>query len=508
MNPPNRQSDTHTHTPAQRPDHCSWALLAVFIAVSLLLGNAPSFALLVGDDGLIEPVIVQIKDSLRTSLDLDSQLAALAALEKENGLSEVEWYAGPKLLVKLSFPKEVTDDEALKAISALQESEAVEKVVVQSAANLEFKSADFARSWKPDEAIPDAARRGFDAERLKRPQVTYDEKTELPLHVANQIIVRWKDEYVWNDGHRALEQQFASFNSEAECTVVEEQRYTEHDLTQVLEFDAVSYSVLNQLLMYQANEMVDYVQPNYLYETQSTFPNDTKYSLQWSLPKIGAPEAWDIQKGSSSNPVVVAILDTGANVANTNGHVAHPDLSPNTWSDQNNGGAHNFTTTPYSTDVYDYTGSGHGSNVASIIGARGNNNLGLCGLNWYVSLMHLKVLPVPSNSTPNGKTSAIAAAIDYAVGHGASVMNMSFGAYYCTKWHYTNEDGQVCDIFGVTLFCWTPLSAPATAGCLAFREWSQYAPPVTADLLRASVLLLKIMTHRISLVLLIFRLTI
>ncbi|MBA3544149.1 MAG: hypothetical protein H0T83_06895 [Chthoniobacterales bacterium] len=107
-------------------------------------------------------------------------MAALADLENSNGLSEVEWYAGPKLLVKLSFPKEVTDDEALKAISALQESEAVEKVVVQSAANLEFKSADFARSWKPDEVIPDAARRGFDVERLKRSALIYDEKIELP----------------------------------------------------------------------------------------------------------------------------------------------------------------------------------------------------------------------------------------------------------------------------------------------------------------------------------------
>ena len=56
-----------------------------------------------GDDGLIEPIIVQIKEPLRTSVDLDTQLAGLATMEKENSLSEVEWYAGPKLLVKLSF---------------------------------------------------------------------------------------------------------------------------------------------------------------------------------------------------------------------------------------------------------------------------------------------------------------------------------------------------------------------------------------------------------------------
>ena len=156
------------------------AFLAGLVALSLLFCSASAFALLVGDDGLIEPIIVQIKESLRTSLDLDAQLATLATLEKEYSLGEVEWYAGPKLLVKLSFPKESTDDEALKAISALQESQAVEKVVVQSAANLEFKSADFVRSWKPGEIIPDAARRGFDVDRLNRPPIVYDEKTELP----------------------------------------------------------------------------------------------------------------------------------------------------------------------------------------------------------------------------------------------------------------------------------------------------------------------------------------
>ena len=76
---------------------------------------------------------------------------------------------------------------------------------MQSAANLEFKSADFARSWKAGETIPDESRRGFDNQRLKRPSITYDDKTELPPHVANEIIVRWKDEIVWNATQRGLE---------------------------------------------------------------------------------------------------------------------------------------------------------------------------------------------------------------------------------------------------------------------------------------------------------------
>jgi Subtilase family len=451
---PVSESSRHRQAILSKP-----ALLVGVALISFLFWPTPAFALLVGDDGLFEPVIVQIKESLRTSTDLDAQLDALGAIEKENGLMELQWFAGPKLLVSLSFPKEFSEDQAQKAISILQQSDAVEKVVVQSAANLEFRSADFARSWKPGEIIPDAARRGFDVERLKRPPVTYDEKSELPLHVANEMIVKWKDEYVWNADKTGFDQQFASFNSAAECSVIEEGRYSDHDLTQVLEFDAVKYSVLDQLLLYQANEMVDYVQPNYLYELQSV-PNDpiyNSYQKVYPLGKISAEPAWDITTGSDST--VVAVLDTGANVASTNGHVAHPDLTPNLWSGQNNGDEHNFTENGHAvTDVYDYEsdppppllGNSHGSNVASIIGAQGNNSLYMCGLSRNVALMILKVLPVPpSNLSINGKTSVIVDAVNYAVAHGARAMNMSFGQYFCTMQHYDPDDGFICDQHGL-----------------------------------------------------------
>ena len=119
--PPERHTHTHTHGEQrhERPERRNLALL-LLIAITLCFADAPSFALLVGDDGLIEPIFVQIKDSLRTSTGLDAQLAALASLEKENGLNEVEWYAGPKLVVKLAFPKEFSDDQAQSAITALQ----------------------------------------------------------------------------------------------------------------------------------------------------------------------------------------------------------------------------------------------------------------------------------------------------------------------------------------------------------------------------------------------------
>src|SRR3989344_1767207 len=53
---------------------------------------------------------------------------------------------------------------------------------------------------------------------------------------------------------------------------------------------------------------IEYAESNYLGKSDAT-PNDTLYSNQWGLPKILAPAAWDLQKGSSS--IVVAVIDDG-----------------------------------------------------------------------------------------------------------------------------------------------------------------------------------------------------
>ena len=62
--------------------------------------------------------------------------------------------------------------------------------------------------------------------------------------------------------------------------------------------------------------MIEFVEPDYLLPPNAT-PNDTYYSSQWHLPRIQAPQAWDISTGASS--VILAILDTGIDAT-------HPDL--------------------------------------------------------------------------------------------------------------------------------------------------------------------------------------
>jgi subtilisin family serine protease len=355
-----------------------------------------------------EPIIVQLKESLRQSDDLDSELAKLASVERESSVAVEKRWAGVKYLELVSFPKNFTEAQALAVVAKLQQLPSVEKVVAFSAFNLEFRSGDFSREFKGNQAIPDVARRGFDADRLSRgSHVAPDIATALKAeHVPNRIIVRWKDEYVWKADKTGFSQQVADFHAQAGARVTDERKSGAPNLLiQTLEFDSSKASVASMLARYQASPLVDYAQPDYVYSMSLT-PNDPFFAgYQYNLVQIKADIAWNTTTGTQS--LVVAVGDTGANVA-------HPEFAPNLAS-----GSYNFVSN--NTNVAD--DNGHGSNVAAIIGAKGNNNYGMTGVDWNVSLLHLKVL----NAQGSGASSTVAAGIDYAYQHGAIAINLSLG---------------------------------------------------------------------------------
>jgi hypothetical protein len=176
-------------------------------------------------------------------------------------------------------------------------------------------------------------------------------------------------------------------------------------------------------------------------------PNDTRFDDLWALNNTGqffgtedadinAVEAWDLQRGNRD--IVVAVIDTGVDYT-------HPDLAANMWRNpgeiegdgiDNNG--------KYGDDVYgydfgdgdddpmpesfgssDYKHYAHGTHVAGTIGAVGDNDRGVVGVSPEVSLMALKVRDSIHWKVTSG---AIAPAIDYAVEHGANIINISMGA--------------------------------------------------------------------------------
>jgi subtilisin family serine protease len=179
---------------------------------------------------------------------------------------------------------------------------------------------------------------------------------------------------------------------------------------------------------------VAFVEPNYIVRS-SRIPNDVGFSKLWGLHNTGqlggkpgadihAPSAWDIITGGD---VTVAVTDTGIDYR-------HPDLDGNMWAnpaeaangvdDDGNGfvdDVHGIDLAYGDSDPAD--DSGHGSHVAGVIGAEGNNTIGTAGVNWKIRLMALKFL----DRRGDGNTADAAAAIDYAVDEGAKVINASWG---------------------------------------------------------------------------------
>ena len=135
-------------------------------------------------------------------------------------------------------------------------------------------------------------------------------------------------------------------------------------------------------------------------------PNDSSYSQQWAPSDINAPSAWNISTGSSG--VVVAVIDTGVDYNN-------PDLAANIWTnplgansgDGFAGDLHGYNFVADDGNVMD--DNGHGTHVAGIIGAAGNNGQGISGVNWSVSIMALKFL----DANGDGYTSDAVRAVNY-----------------------------------------------------------------------------------------------
>lgn len=154
---------------------------------------------------------------------------------------------------------------------------------------------------------------------------------------------------------------------------------------------------------YSRNPNVEFAEPDYRVRATLT-PNDPYYLLQWAPPKVSAPAAWDTTTGSSS--ATVAILDTGVDST-------HPDLAGRVVA--------GYDYVNHDADPTD--DHGHGTMCAGVIGANGNNGLGVAGMDWAARLMAIKVL----DSTGYGYESDIASAVIYAADRGARVISMSLG---------------------------------------------------------------------------------
>ncbi len=157
---------------------------------------------------------------------------------------------------------------------------------------------------------------------------------------------------------------------------------------------------------YAKNPNVEFAEVDGLVEATSITPNDPYYATWQStyMNSISAPEGWALSTGSSGQ--VVAIVDSGVDMT-------HPDLKGRFVAgyDFVNGDS----------DATD--DNGHGTLVAGIAVAAGNNAIGVAGVNWSARIMPVKVM----SSTGSGAESRVAQGIIWAADNGAAVINLSLG---------------------------------------------------------------------------------
>ncbi len=229
-------------------------------------------------------------------------------------------------------------------------------------------------------------------------------------------------------------------------------------------------SVKDAVMQYMSDPNVEYAEPNYIRCASSLSPNDIYFNDQWALNNKGtyasgtagadikALDAWDISTGNTG--ITIAVLDSGIDYN-------HQDLVGNIWQnpgetdcldgvdDDGNGYADDckgwdFTTcaeynidgscmTTKSEDNDPMDDLGHGTHVAGIIGAKGNNLIGISGVMWNVKLMPVKIYN--ANSVLEGTCTSVfvsdeVAGIEYAVDNHAKIINASFhGEGYCDAEH-------------------------------------------------------------------------
>ncbi|MBI1225339.1 MAG: S8 family serine peptidase [Bacteroidetes bacterium] len=149
---------------------------------------------------------------------------------------------------------------------------------------------------------------------------------------------------------------------------------------------------------------------------RDSVPNDPLFPTQWNLDKIRLPEVWSLAQGgptTSGKEIVAAVIDGGFDLL-------HQDLQANIWHNPNelldgmdndgNGYVDDLYGWNFSADsLYFPFTTNHGTNVLGVIGAEGDNNEGVSGVNW-----HIKILPLHINYGFNS-IGPVIKALEYAI---------------------------------------------------------------------------------------------
>ncbi|MFY8274853.1 S8 family serine peptidase [Pseudoalteromonas sp. SSDWG2] len=249
--------------------------------------------------------------------------------------------------------------------------------------------------------------------------VQYDQET---------VIVKFKQKVSKNERKALAQNLGVSFKDKNEDGVDDRFRNIANGRLAVLKLGK-GRQVESVLASLENHPLVEYAEPNFIVQ-HTAIPDDTRYGELYGMQKISAEAAWDYTIGDAS--VIVGVIDTGFDFA-------HPDLAANIWRNPNEiaGNGIDDDGNGYIDDVHGISAildngnpqdtGAHGTHVSGTIGAAGNNQLGVVGVNWRTSMVGCSFLGSGGGTLADGVQ-----CIDYMVGlknagHNVRVLNNSWG---------------------------------------------------------------------------------
>jgi len=222
--------------------------------------------------------------------------------------------------------------------------------------------------------------------------IAFNSKAQELNHVPNEVLVQLGA----NVSADMLAQETSAF-------VIENAKLISRPLNiWRLQLESSSMTENQAIIELYRNPNVLVAQKNHKIRLRATTPDDPLFGSQWQYFQandrdIDADDAWDITTGGTTlngDVIVAAVLDDGIDLT-------HEDFDDNLWTneaeipdngidDDNNNYIDDYKGWSIVTNSDNIAGGSHGTPVSGIVGAQGDNGVGVAGVNWDVKVMVIK----------------------------------------------------------------------------------------------------------------------